>query len=97
MKLIIIALLALVSVSSFAVTLPTVETSVNEGHVVLTLTNNEDVNLNCHYSVSWFVNTLNFRKEFGNISLAANSASAVSFKNDIYDHIAHVRAKVTCE
>ena len=61
------------------------------------ITNTAEKNITCRYSFSWFVNTLNFKKEFGTISILVGESSELKFKNDQYDHLSKVHSRVICE
>lgn len=93
-----LALLVLVSSSvSLAGYTPDVEVSVgNDKSVHVQITNDSGADLNCKYSVSWFVNRINFRSEFGEISMSVGSITQLAYMNDPYAHLSKINTLVEC-
>lgn len=89
----------LLSTTVMAAEKPSYGVSVDEDTKMVTLEvyNNDEAEVHCKYSVSYLVNTLSYKKQFGEIILAGRGAAAVSFANDKNDRITRVHAKVSCE
>lgn len=82
---------------SFAAYTPDIDVSVgNDKSVHVIITNDSGADLECKYSVSWFVNTLSYRKEFGQLSMSVGSVVELSYKNNQYDRLSKIRTKVEC-
>jgi len=94
-------LLALILVTSsvMAAEKPSYGVDVDENTKTVTLEvfNNDDAEVECRYSVSYFVNVINFKKQFGTMILGPKSGASVSYFNDKADLIARARANVSCE
>jgi len=69
----------------------------NTKTVTLEVYNNDESEVTCKYSVTYFVNITTFKKHFGAMSLEARSGASVSFFNDKADNIIRPRANVSCE
>jgi hypothetical protein len=98
MKL-IIALVMLISSVAMAAEKPSYGTEIDPETktVTLTVSNNDEAEVHCKYSVRYLVNVLTYKKQYGELVLESKGEAAVSFKNDIADHISHIHAKVSCE
>lgn len=98
MKLVLALAIILSSFMAVAAETPSIGTSIDENNLItLTVSNNDNVELKCRYTVSWLVNILTYRRQFGDMDLPVAGSSSVSFKNDKYDHITRVHASVHCE
>lgn len=93
----ILSLLVLSSASLAAYT-PLVEVTTSDDKTIhVVIVNDSGMDLNCKYSVSWFVNTFSFRKEFGKMKLAADGVGELAYPNDRRAHLSRINAKALCE
>jgi hypothetical protein len=98
MKKMIIALTLLSAVAAFSAETPSVGTRIDENNsIVVSVSNNDNVDLECKYSVSYFVNTLTYRRQSGEFELANGGVVQIGIKNDKFDNLSRVHAKVHCE
>lgn len=65
--------------------------------ITVMIENGSDKDVDCKYSVSWFVNTFSFKKEFGHVDIHAKENAFLSFKNDEFSYLTRIKAKVTCD
>lgn len=83
---------------SFASYTPYTEVTLgNDNSIHVQIVNDSGVDLNCKYSVSWFVNTLNYKKEFGQLSMSAGSVTELTYLNDQYARLSKIKAKAICD
>ena len=61
------------------------------------ISNSSAANLTCKFTVSYFVDVLNFKKYFGKVTVAANSNAEVAISNDPFAHLSQVNARVNCQ
>ncbi|MDD4974600.1 MAG: hypothetical protein PHY93_09645 [Bacteriovorax sp.] len=94
-----LALTFLVSSSAvFASYTPLVEVSTsNDKTIHVVIVNDSGVDLICKYSVSWFVNMLSFRKEFGRVNLMPSGVAELAYQNDQFSRLSRINAKAICE
>jgi hypothetical protein len=98
MKILLALIFSFMSTVVFGAFNPEVVVSVDRFKTInVMISNNTDDNYDCKYSVSWFVNTFSFKKEFGHIELLAQDVATLSFKNDEFSYLAGIKAHVTCE
>ncbi|MBC7538676.1 MAG: hypothetical protein H7281_07640 [Bacteriovorax sp.] len=92
--------LSLLAFSSaiFASYTPLVEVSLSDDKTIhVLIVNDSGTNLNCKYSVSWFINTLSYRSEFGKIAMAVDGLAELDYKNEQYSRLSRINAKAICE
>ncbi len=98
MKNILALSLLVCSVASFSSEDQKVFTTVDGEKTIKVLIMNEaDKEVDCQYSVSWFVNTFSFKKEFGHVIILARGNAELNFKNDEFSYLTRIKAKVTCD
>jgi hypothetical protein len=101
MKILLASILLSTTLSSFAMAAekPSFGTSIDEETKAVTLEvyNNDRDTVHCKYSVSWLANVLTYKKQFGEMVIASNSTTSVTFMNDRADHISRLHANVSCE
>lgn len=83
---------------SFADYTPMVEvTTSNDKTIHVVITNDSGEFLTCKYSVTWFVDIINFKKAYGKVKLAANDSAEITIANDRYAHLAKIKARALCK
>lgn len=91
------ALLVLVSTSAFAYE-PAFEIFVSsEKTITLNIGNDSDNVINCSYSMSWFENTLKFKRFTGTVMMNPWGAAQVNINKDISANVTFLKAKVDCK
>lgn len=86
------------SSASFASYTPIVEIALgNDKTIYVIITNDSGMNLTCKYSVSWFINRLSYRREFGKIDMTIDQVTELAFKNDSRNHLSRINAKAVCD
>lgn len=98
MKLFLAISLLAFSSLSFASYTPQTEVSIGSDKTIYISVINDSINdLNCKYSVSWFVNTLQLKKSYGEAFIPAGNTASFSYKNDINDHLGRINLKAICD
>ena len=98
MKLFLALTLLVSSTALFASYTPLIEVSTSSDNTIhVVIVNDSGVDLHCKYSVSWFVNTLSFKKEFGQVDLLASGVAELAYPNDQYSRLSRINAKAICE
>jgi hypothetical protein len=98
MKTLIALTLFSLSSVSFASYFPLVDISLsNDRTIHVIVTNDSGMDLNCRYSVSWFINSSLYRNEFGKMQLTVNESTELAFKNEHDNRISRINAKAVCQ
>lgn len=98
MKVFLALSLLVFSAMSLASYTPLVEVSLSDDKTIhVLIINDAGLDLNCKYSVSWFVNTLSFRKKFGKVWLPAGAETELVYQNDPRSRLSRIKAKAICE
>lgn len=95
---ILTALLVLVSTSAFAEYTPVYEARVtSESTITLTVGNDSDATVDCGYKMSWFENTLSYKRVHGEMTLSPGDVVDVNIRKDIATKVSFLKASVVCE
>lgn len=98
MRTLLVTAFLLGSASAMAAATPSVSTSVDEdNNIFVSFWNNDNVALECKYSISYLVNTLNYKRQYGEFTLPLEYGVAFKIKNDPYDRLSRIHASVHCE
>ena len=102
MKLVLALLFASLSFSATATVAPSATPSVmtvleKDNSITVSVSNNADQNLECYYSVSWLINTLSYKNEYGVFDLPASGEVTANFKNDKFARISRIHSQVFCK
>lgn len=96
-SLLCLSVMAFSSVS-FASYTPLIEVSVSIDKTIHVILTNDSANdLSCKYSVSWFVDTISFRKQFGKTDLKSGESTELLYRNNEYSRLSKIKAKAICE
>lgn len=97
MKKLLAGILLSLSLSAIAYT-PDFEVNRDEHNTItLAITNRSEETQLCSYTLSWFENTLNFKKYFGKLELQSNETKVLKLENDLYAKLSKITAHVECE
>jgi uncharacterized protein YcfL len=98
MKIILALGFLIICAGSFASEDQKVLTTVDsEKTIKVLITNESEKEVDCKYSVSWFVNTFSFKKQFGHVEILAEGNVELSFKNDEFSYLTRIKTKVSCD
>lgn len=83
---------------AFADYTPLIEVTTSKDKTIyVVITNDSGEHLKCKYSISWFVDMINFKKAYGKVALDANDSAEIALSNEPYAHLSKIKAKAICQ
>ena len=97
MKILLTCLFMLLTNLAFASIEPDVDTRLEENKIIVNVSNLENIDLVCHYVVSWLEIDLNYKRYYGDIDLPASGEKKIIIDIQAKSKIFRIRTKVLCK